>query len=73
MKGTLEGGRGVAKNCYLLYSCPCCFDKKGVKSGKRGMKYRAMKVRNEEPSPLAFPMYMYVLLLSGISRCLVGF
>ena len=43
-------------NCYLFYSRPRCFDK-GVKRGKRGMKYHAMKVRNEEPSPLSLSIF----------------
>ena len=65
MKGAL-GGKGVVNSTAISSSfyrrCPCCFDKR-VKGGKRGMKYRAMKVRNEEPSPLS----LLALLLSGFS------
>ena len=62
-------GRGEL-NCYLFYSCPRCFDKR-VKSGKRGMKYRAMKVRNGEPSSLSLSLFLCPGFLFRVSRCVL--
>ena len=72
MKGALGGGKeggGGELHCYLFLCCPCCFDKR-VKGGKRGMKYRAMKVRNEEPSPLSF---YFLLVFASLALLLSGF
>ena len=72
MKGAL-GGKGVVNSTAISSSfyrrCPCCFDKR-VKGGKRGMKYRAMKVRNEEPSPLSF---YFLLVFASLALLFSGF